>query len=485
MNASPSQRKLVLSAGTPSRSSHKLLFDGRPFRSRKNHEKLTMSNILAPHIPSRRDLLRVGALTPLGVSLSSLLTQEASAKAGRSDGKNCILLWMLGGPSHIDMYDLKPEAPAEIRGELHPIQTQLSGVELGELMPNLASCNDKFSLIRSMHSYTASHGRGDHHLLSGRRYTPNFMPPSFGAIMAWQQSPNHSGHVPPFVQVGDMKSTNFGRQGQAGALGRNFDPFLVDRDPNSSGFQVEAFTTPDSVGIGRLSDRKNLLNGLDQFQASGERQLRFAHTHDTFNEQAFDLLTSQRAKQAFDITEEPDSIRESYGRNRVGQGLLLARRLIESGVRFVTVKGYVRYGWDHHPEVFPRLRTEVPPYDQGYAALLKDLEDRGLLENTLVITAGEFGRTPRLNTDSRGPGRDHWSQAFSLTMGGGGVRTGVVLGATDKHAAEIVDRPVPVEDYAATVYHALGLDPHKIYHTLDGRPTEGLPAGNVISELVG
>ncbi len=432
--------------------------------------------------PSRRDLLRVGALTPLGLSLGNLLEQEAEAAS--TPKTNCILLWMLGGPSHIDMYDLKPDAPAEIRGELSPISTRIAGVHLGELMPNLAKCNDKFSLIRSMHSYTASHGMGDHHLLSGRRYAKDFTPPSFGSVLAWQQA-NDKGGVPPFVQVGDMKSTNFGRQGQAGALGHNFDPFLVDRDPNAGSFQVEAFSTPDSVGIKRLADRGSLLRSVDQFQSNSDRQLRFAKTHDTFTEQAFDLLTSQRAKKAFDIQQEPEKIRNAYGRNRVGQGLLLARRLIESGVRFVTVKGYVRYGWDHHPEVFPRLRTEVPPYDQGYAALLNDLDGRGMLDNTLVITAGEFGRTPRLNTDARGPGRDHWSRAFSLTIGGGGVKTGVVLGATDKHATEITERPVSVEDYAATVYHALGMDPGKIYHTLDGRPTVGLPTGKPIAELIG
>ncbi|MDP6447480.1 MAG: DUF1501 domain-containing protein [Pirellulaceae bacterium] len=431
---------------------------------------------------SRRDLLRVGALTPLGVTLSGLLARESAAATAKST--NCILLWMLGGPSHIDMYDLKPDAPAEIRGELNPIQTRIAGVELSELMPNLAGCNDKFSLIRSMQSYTSSHGMGDHHLLSGRRYSKEFTPPSFGSVMTWQRAGQKTGGVPPFVQVGDMKSTNFGRQGQAGALGHKYDPFLVERDPNSSSFQVEAFSTPDSIGIQRLADRQSLLRSVDRFQSRGEQQLPFAETHSAFTEQAFDLLTSQKAKQAFDIEQEPPRVRDAYGRNRVGQGLLLARRLIESGVRFVTVKGYVRYGWDHHPEVFPRLRTEVPPYDQGYAALLKDLDDRGMLENTLVITAGEFGRTPRLNSDARGPGRDHWSRAFSLTIGGGGVRTGVVIGATDKHAAEISDRPVSVEDYAATVYHALGMNPGKVYPTLDGRPTVSLPAGDVIPELI-
>ena len=196
------------------------------------------------------------------------------------------------------------------------------------------------------------------------------------------------------------------------------------------------------------------------------------------------MITSQRAKNAFDISQETAQVRDRYGRNRVGQGLLLARRLIESGVRFVTVKGYVRYGWDHHPEIFPRLKTEVPPYEQGYAALLNDLAQRGMLENTLVITAGEFGRSPRLNNDPRAPGRDHWARCFSLTMGGGGIKTGCVLGASDKHAAEITERPVSVPDFAATVYHALGLDPKAQLRTLDDRPMLALPDGNVISELI-
>ena len=432
---------------------------------------------------TRRDFLTVGALTPLGVSLGGLLQQESLANTTRRP-KSCILLWMLGGPSHIDMYDLKPDAPAEIRGELNPIQTRIPGIELGELMPNMARSMDKFSLIRSMYSYTASHGKGDHHLLSGRKYTNDFYPPSFGSVLTWQAEARQRTSVPSYVQIGHMQSTNFGEQAKAGALGRKYDPFLVESDPNSGSFSVEAFTPNDTIGIERLADRQSLLNQVDQFQAKVDRQMRFAKTHDAFNEQAFDLLTSNKAKQAFDIAQEPDLVRERYGRNRVGQGLLLARRLVESGVRFVTVKGYVRYGWDHHPEVFPRLKTEVPPYDQGYAALLEDLSERGMLEDTLVITAGEFGRTPRLNTDSRGPGRDHWGQAFSLTMGGGGVKTGVVLGATDKHAAEVTERPVAVEDYAATVYHALGMNPHKTFKTLDGRPTEGLPEGNVISELI-
>lgn len=302
--------------------------------------------------------------------------------------------------------------------------------------------------------------------------------------MSWQAESSHRGDVPAYVQVGQLNSTLFGLQAKAGALGNKYDPFFVEKDPNSSSFAVEAFTRSDSIGVDRFTDRRQLLEKVDQFHAGVEKQMRFATTHDAFNERAFELLTSNKAKQAFDISQETEETRDRYGRNRVGQGLLLARRLVESGVRFVTVKGYVRYGWDHHPEVFPRLKMEVPPYDQGYAALLNDLDERGMLDDTLVITAGEFGRTPRLNSDARGPGRDHWAQAFSLTMGGGGIKTGVVLGATDKHAAEVTERPVSVEDYAATVYHALGMNPRKTYHTLDGRPTESLPEGQVISELI-
>ena len=236
--------------------------------------------------------------------------------------------------------------------------------------------------------------------------------------------------------------------------------------------------------MGRLSDRQALLAAVDGFQSRRENPLPYARTHDEFTEQALSMLTSGKAKDAFDIQKESEATRDRYGRNRVGQGMLLARRLVEAGGRFVTIKGYIRYGWDHHPEVFPRLRTEVPAYEQGYAALLNDLADRGMMENTLVITAGEFGRTPRLNTDARGPGRDHWNKAFSLTLGGGGIKTGVVLGATDKHAAEVTERPVSVPDFAATVYHALGMKQKSVASTQDGRPIEALPEGNVVRELL-
>lgn len=431
---------------------------------------------------NRRELLQVGSLSALGVNLLDTMTQPAQAARPRRE-VNCILLWLLGGPSHIDMYDMKPNAPAEIRGELSPITTRVPGMELSELMPNLADCADKFSLIRSMHSYSPTHGQGDFHLMSGNRLTRDINPPGFGAMLTWQQE-RRSRETPPFVQVGKLNSQRYGDPGFGGYLGRTYDPFVVAADPNSSSFQVNEFSPPEAVSVDRLTDRDSLLSALDRFQSNKENQLKFARTHEQFRARALSMITSKRAKNAFDISQETEQVRDRYGRNRVGQGLLLARRLIEAGVRFVTVKGYVRYGWDHHPEVFPRLRTEVPPYEQGYAALLNDLDQRGMLDNTLVITAGEFGRTPRLNNDPRAPGRDHWNRCFSLTLGGGGIKKGVVLGASDKHAEDITDRPVSVPDFAATVYHALGMDPKAQLRTLDDRPMLALPEGEVISELL-
>ncbi|MBG87976.1 MAG: hypothetical protein CMO80_13885 [Verrucomicrobiales bacterium] len=431
------------------------------------------------HSVSRREALRVGGLTALGLSLPDILRAKAAANPKRE--VNCILLWMLGGPSHIDMYDLKPDAPSEIRGIFSPISTNVRGTQIGELMPNMAKCADKFSIIRSMHSYTATHGKGDFHLMSGNPYSRTLVPPGFGAMISRQQE-QAPRSTPPFVQVGSLNSPEYGEPGRAGYLGRVFDPFVVEPNPNAASFKVNAFMP--NVGAGRMGQRKGLLDALEAFQSTTERQQEQLRSYDGFQERAFSMITSPTAKNAFDIKQEPEKVRDRYGRNRVGQGMLLARRLVEAGVRFVTVKGYIRYGWDHHPEVFPRLKTEVPVYDQAYAALLNDLHERGMTDNTLVITAGEFGRTPRLNNDPRAPGRDHWSRAFSLTLGGGGINTGAVIGATDRIGGEVTDRPVSVPDFARTVYHALGLDPMAKLYTRDGRPMYALPEGKVIEELV-
>jgi uncharacterized protein (DUF1501 family) len=426
--------------------------------------------------------LQIGAISALGISLNNALAQKAAA--GTADKQvNCIFMFLQGGASHIDMYDMKPDASTEIRGEFDPVSTRLPGLQLCDRLPRLGQCTDKFSLIRSMHSYTTKHGEGDVHIMSGSPVDKNLQPPGFGAVMSRQK--RQQSQVPPFVHFGNMKHPAYTAPGFGGYLGRSYDPFLIDQSPNAADFSVREFDTAADVDRVRLSDRKSLLHALDQYQANQEKQLRFANVHDEFYEQAFALSTSRRAKQAFDISQEPERLRDAYGRNRVGQGLLMARRLVEAGVRFVAVQGYVDtqiYGWDHHWGIFPHLKTQLPIYDQSYAALLNDLDDRGLLENTLVITAGEFGRTPRINDEKRGPGRDHWSNCFSLTIGGGGVKTGRVIGASDKLGGEVADRPVSVADFAATVYHALGLDP-MAEHTVDGRTSKMLPKGRVVHEL--
>lgn len=435
---------------------------------------------------NRREFLRiggvaVGAISPLGVSLADVLATEAVG--GGKKQINVIFMFLQGGASHIDMFDMKPDMPPEIRGKYNPARTNIPGLHLCEKLPRLRSCADKFSLIRSMHGYTSMHGRGDVDIMCGSPLDKNLQTPGIGAVLSLQQKQQAA--VPPFVHIGNMKHPEYSAPGYGGYLGRSHDPFLLDQDPNSADFSVQAFDTADAVDLIRMSDRATLLRSIDRHQASREKWLESAPEHDAFVEKALALSTSRKAKEAFDLSKEPDKLRDAYGRNRAGQGMLLARRLVEAGVRFVTVQGYVDtgiYAWDHHWGIFPHLDTQLPIYDDSYATLLNDLDERGLLDTTLVITAGEFGRTPKLNQDNRGPGRDHWSDCFSITMGGGGVKTGRLIGASDKYGAVPTERPVSVADFAATVYYALGLDPKAVVMA-QGRPMTLLPEGSIIREL--
>ncbi len=434
----------------------------------------------------RRDFFRLGslalgAISPLGLSLSEVLANEAAS--GGAKRINVIFMFLQGGASHIDMYDMKPDAPREIRGKYSPAATNIPGLQLSDQLPKLCGSADKFSIIRSMHSYSSKHGEGDVDIMCGSPLDKNLQAPGIGAVLSLQQK--QQSLVPPFVHLGDMKHPAHSAPGYGGYLGHSYDPFLIEQDPNSPAFSVKTFDAADDVDPGRLLGRRNLLRGLDRYQAARERQLEFAREHDTFTEQALSLSTSNKAKDAFDLSKEPAALRDTYGRNRVGQGMLLARRLVEAGVRFVTILGYVDtgiYAWDHHWGIFPHLDKQLPIYDNSYSALLNDLDDRGLLDTTLVITAGEFGRTPGFNKDKRGPGRDHWSRCFSLTLGGGGVQTGRVIGSSDNYGAVPVDRPVSIADFAATVYHALGLDP-KAEYLAQGRPMRFLPEGSAVKEL--
>lgn len=423
----------------------------------------------------------IGAVSPLGLSLSDVLAREAAS--GGKKPINVIFMFLQGAASHVDMYDLKPDMPDEIRGKYQPASTNLPGLQLSDQLPKLSQCADKFSLIRSMHSYSSEHGQGDVHIMCGSPEDKNVQAPGIGAVLSWQQK--QQAPVPSFVHLGNMKHPAHSAPGYGGFLGRTYNPFLINQDADSPDFAVKEFDAAPDVDVDRLSGRTTLLRSLDRYQAAQERQLEFSLSQDKFREQALNLATSRQAKEAFDLSQEPDKVRDAYGRNRVGQGLLLARRLIEAGVRFVTIQGYVDtgiYAWDHHWGIFSHLDRQLPIYDSSYSALLNDLADRGMLDTTLVITAGEFGRTPKLNKDKQGPGRDHWGRCFSLTLGGGGVKTGQVIGSSDNFGAVPEERPVSVPDFVATVYHALGLDPHAEFMA-QGRPMKMLPKGNFVNEL--
>ncbi len=429
---------------------------------------------------SRRELLRVGGLSALGLSLPGFFRlQEAAAAAGhakRTDVR-CILMWMRGGPSHIDTFDPKPDAPAEIRGEFSTIQTKLPGIRISEHLPNLARQFDKLSLIRGHNPKNASHGRADAYMLSGRSFNPSVTFPTFGSVIAKERG-YHDGMF-PFVQLGRNVDRRF-RGGLAGFLGDQYNAFEVQDDPNRTTFRVRDLSLANGTSNERLQRRMRMLDEVDRYQAEIEAaNSPVVATRDAFYEKAHTLITSPAAKKAFDLDLEPDAVRDRYGRTTLGQSMLLARRLVEAGVHFVTVTDG---GWDTHAKNFATLKDRrLPPLDQGYAALLQDLHDRGMLENTLVVWFGDFGRTPKINPSA---GRDHWATSGVATLGGGGVKTGEGVGATNALGEVVVENPLTPEDLAAPIYHALGIPLHTWYRSVDGRPIELVPEGKPVRQLI-
>ena len=418
---------------------------------------------------TRRDFIRIGSLSALGVSLPDWLRAQEDTR--RSDRKDvaCILLWLGGGPSHIDSFDPKPDAPAAVRGEFGSIPTSISGVRFIDLLPQLAGRLDKFSLIRSVTSPENGHERATHDLLSGYRFNPAIEYPAYGSVVARELGDN--GEIPASVLLGGFP---FG-YGGAGYMGARYNPFNVDTDPNKKNFRVRDVSLPGGLTAARLDRRRSILADVDAFRR--EVDASEVSDLDAFYQKAYALITSPAARRAFELESEPEHIRSRFGRSRFGQSCLLARRLVESGARFVTVN---YGGWDTHQNNFKSLRTKLPDVDRAYSALLDDLAQRGLLDSTLVICMGEFGRTPKVNPSA---GRDHWGRAMSVTLGGGGVKCGQVIGATNANAEEPTDRPVTVPDLAATIYEALGIDRHKVYVTPQNRPLLVNYGGEPVHEL--
>lgn len=429
---------------------------------------------------SRRDFIRVGGLAALGLTLENFFRVQsfASENTNRAPANrrnvNCILMWMQGGPSHIDTFDPKPDASLEIRGEFTTIPTRIPGVRIVEHFPMLAQQFDKLSLIRGHDPQNGSHGVADHMMMTGHRFNPALPFPCFGSVVAKERG--YRDGMFPFVQLGRNIDRRF-NGGIGGFLGDQYNPFEVHEDPSAATFRVRDLSI-DENDRPRLARRYNMLQEMDRYQREMESN-QAVQARDAFYERAHALVTSPRAKLAFDLNQEPASVRDMYGRNSLGQSCLLARRLIESGVHFVTVTDG---GWDTHVNNFRSLKDRLlPRLDRAYAALLQDLHTRGMLENTLVVWFGDFGRTPKVNPSA---GRDHWATAGVATMGGGGIKMGEVVGATNAQAEVVVDNPVRVQDLAATIYHALGIPLNTWYRAQDGRPIELVPTGRPVRQLI-
>jgi len=437
--------------------------------------------------PSRRDLLRVGVLSAWGLGLSDVLRLRAAAEEARAYGegkklpvraKSCILIWMAGGPSHIDTWDPKPDAPTDVKGEFAPIDTSVPSTKISEVFPKLAGTLSRATLIRSMTSPEADHDRAAHHLLTGYRPSPALVYPSFGSVLARARGFSES-TLPAYVAVPDAPLFS-----SSGYLTPAYDPFTVGGDPNQAGFRVRDLTPPDRLTLDRLRRRRGMVKTLDQF-ARDVPETPLTVSRDKFTDQAYDLLTSNDAQRAFKLDDEDAKTRDRYGRTPLGQSCLLARRLVESGVGFITLndKGTGLLGWDTHAQNFSTIKSSLaPPIDQGVSALIDDLAERGLLDTTLIVMMGEFGRTPKINPNA---GRDHHGRANSLLLAGAGVPGGLVLGKTDDKGDSPADRPITPSDLAATIYFKLGIDPNRQFETPDGQPIRLVDKGQAIPELVG
>jgi Protein of unknown function (DUF1501) len=424
---------------------------------------------------SRRDLLKVGALSFGGLGLADLL--RTSAQASPSDRKDLsvILLWQGGGPSHLDMWDLKPEAPAEFRGSFNPIPSAIPGYQVSEHLPYSARVVDKLAILRSVSHPDGGHASAAHLILTGYKPTndiPSNEVPSYGSIVGKELGSKQAG-FPAYVTL--PRST----LGMAASyLGVAYNPFETLADPNDPKFSVRNLKLPNGLTMPQLEHRMSMLKQFDRMRRDVDSSGLIAGM-DAFTQQAWDLVTSPAVQEAFDIDREDSKLRDRYGRHDWGQNMLLARRLVESGVRFVTVD---IAGWDTHGNNFEILkRDKLPKFDQSFATLINDLDERGRLDNTLVLAWGEFGRTPRINA---GSGRDHWPNVFSVVMAGGGLKRGIVLGESDPRAEFPKERPMSPQDVLATMYHLLGIDRHQTFTNDANRPVEILNYGEPIHEIL-
>lgn len=443
---------------------------------------------------NRRSFVQLGMAGMASLGLPHLWrAREAAAAPGESSKKtSVILIWLDGGPGHMDMYDLKPEAPAEYRGIWNPIRTNVSGMEITELFPQQAKCAEKFSLVRSLHHNNGDHFTAGHYMLTGRGGVSGAdtqgKSPFIGSIATKATGARKPG-MPANVAVPYAMSIGL-RPGYFGAnyVGAAYNPFETEGDPNAANFAVQNMQLPGGMTVSRLDDRAALARSVDRLRRDVETR-GMVESMDRFDRQALELVTGSSARQAFDISREDPRVRDRYGRHNWGQSVLLARRLVEAGSTFVTVHFG---GWDHHWDLKAGMERYLPMVDTAVAALFEDLSQRGLYDDVLVVLCGEFSRTPRMNDGGNGgapmsmgtPGRDHWGNAMFCLLGGGGVQGGRIVGSTNRLGEVPQDRPVKPADIHHTMFHLLGVDPHINFLNHSGRPVPSLEPGSVIQELL-
>jgi hypothetical protein len=430
---------------------------------------------------SRRDCLKLGLGALCGAGFVDLLRLKAQAsRESTAVARSVILIWMDGGPTHYETFDPKPSAPAEIRGQFQPIQTRTSGVLFSEHMQKLAAMSQKLAIVRSIRHDQGNHGAGNHYMMTG---APPRIPvgcgafvsfhPSMGSVTAHERGAPHG--LPAYFSMPTMS-----RSGGPNFLGARYAPFVVDDNPNNPDFRVRDVALPRGLSEGRFDSRRDIRSEVDRMQRILDQQAGDpVNALDEHYTQAADLMRSREAQAAFDISREPEQIRAAYGRNPFGQRALLARRLVEAGVPFITLYDG---GWDHHVGVFSACRQRLPSWDNTVAALIDDLDQRGHLSSTLVIALGEFGRTPQINRDA---GRDHWSNSMSVLFAGAGTPGNQIVGATDVRGYAPVGRVHSPENFVSSVYLKLGIDPDKILFTPQGRPTHVVSNPQPIAELMG
>lgn len=437
---------------------------------------------------TRRSALELGLGGFLGTSFVGGLKARAESQHGglvpAGKAKSCILIWMDGGPTHFETFDPKPDAPMEYRGEFSAIDTTVPGVGYSEHMVKLAASLNDYAMIRSIRHDQGNHGAGNHYMMTG---SPPRIPvgcgafvsfhPSMGSVVAKELGRDNG--LPSYFSMPQMS-----RSGGPNFLGARYAPFVVGDDPNGANFKVRDVALPRDLTDMRFGSRTDLRAKVDRMvrlndEAAGDPVLAF----DEYFQQGHTLVTSPEAQKAFDISQESPETRDRYGRDGFGQRCLLARRLVDAGVPFITVYDG---GWDHHSDIFGALRKRLPSWDNSVATLIQDLKERGMLDSTLVIALGEFGRTPKISTlaGSTTAGRDHWANAMSVLMAGGGTPGGTVIGATDRKGFSAVDRVLSPENFVSTVYHKLGIDPNKILYSPQGRPAHLVSDPTPIAELV-